>query len=629
MHAPRRILVATLALLLATACTRGSDPAPAPSRGPVGGTLRVGMANPSYFGMDPRDEWNSATWELFRCCLVRTLVSYDVSGATSDLRPVPDLASAPPTVSTDGLTWTFHLRTGIRYAPPMDDVTITSADFVRALTRSADVYDPEQASLQVYLTMIDGWEAYARGDASSIVGLQTPDPQTLRIVTTRPGSSLLYLLALPLAAPIPPLPGSPDAPFGTATGYEQPGEPNGAEGYGGVMVASGPYMIEGSDAVDFTVPAQDRDPVSGFTPWVLKFLDDGSFRTRQFGSISLVRDPSWRPQDDPLRAALADRIEIEGGDGGDLFHRMEGGELDLVFDDSPPEDVLRRYQDDAELRPLVQTPAGSSGVNFAVFDLAMPPFDDVAVRRAVAFAMDRDSLRAGIDLGLNARIAQHFASDTTEASLLASWAAIPGTDGQGDPAAASDAMGASRYATGTRCTDPVCRGVPIVVNEAMAAAIPGLERSLRRLGIDADVSAGNPYDCLDPEAHVAMCIGLGWSPDFPSAENYLGAFFASDGAIPATKLGASPADLRRWGYDVTRVPSVDTQVDRCEREIGASQAPCWARLDQYLVAQLMPAVPIGFLGVLRLSSPSIGPFPWDQVNLEPALERIPAPAAAA
>src|SRR5215212_6651684 len=248
MHALRRIPVAALVLALATACTGGADRAPAASRGPVGGTLRVGMVTPAFFGMDPRDEWNSATWELFRCCLVRTLVSYDVSGASTDLRPVPDLASAPPTVSTDGLTWTFRLRTGMRYAPPMDDVTITSADFVRALTRAADIYDPEQASLSLYLTMIDGWEAYARGEASSIVGLQTPDPQTLRIVTARPGSSLLYLLALPLAAPIPPLPGSPDAPFGTATGFEQPGQPNGAARYGGALVASGPYMIEGSEA---------------------------------------------------------------------------------------------------------------------------------------------------------------------------------------------------------------------------------------------------------------------------------------------------------------------------------------------------------------------------------------------
>jgi hypothetical protein len=59
--------------------------------------------------------------------------------------------------------------------------------------------------------------------------------------------------------------------------------------------------------------------------------------------------------------------------------------------------------------------------------------------------------------------------------------------------------------------------------------------------------------------------------------------------------------------------------------VGSTQPSCWARLDQYVVSQLMPAVPISFLGPLRLSSPSIGPFPWDEVISQPALERIEAP----
>ena len=89
-------------MLTAVACT--SDPttsSPPSSRGPVGGTLRLGMTNASYWGMDPLNEWNVATWELFRCCLVRTMMSYDVGGSP-DLRPVPDLAAAPPEISTDG-----------------------------------------------------------------------------------------------------------------------------------------------------------------------------------------------------------------------------------------------------------------------------------------------------------------------------------------------------------------------------------------------------------------------------------------------------------------------------------------------------------------------------------------------
>jgi peptide/nickel transport system substrate-binding protein len=623
---PRRRTAATLiALALVAGCTADTTTGgPAASRGPVGGTLRVGMNFGSFWGMDPADEWNASTWEISRCCLIRTLMSYDVSGATRDLRPVPDLAVAPPEISADGLTWTFRIRTGIHYAPPLDDVQITSADFVRAIRRAATRYDPTQGQLANYFDLIDGYVDYTEGDASSIVGLQTPDPSTLRIVTTRADARLLYLLALPMSAPIPPTPGAPDQPLGVATGYDEPIGFGGAGSYGGVMAASGPYMFEGAGDVDPSLPAADRDPASGFTPWKMGPEEEG-FPTLKFGSITLVRNPSWRPEDDPLRLALPDRIEVVGADATEMFRSVEEGDLDLVFDDVPPPGVLERYQDDPSLRPLIQTTSGTEFLSFATFNVAMPPFDDVNVRRAVAFAMDRAAMAEELD-PLLAHVAQHFGSDTTEASLLASWAAIPGPDGGGDMAAASEAMAASRYATGNRCTDPVCSGVQILIRDTLQRTAPELADRLRTLGLDVDITVDpNPYQCLDPEAEIGMCIGLGWAPDYPSADQYLGSFFASDGQIAATRLGASPQELRRWGYDVTEVPSVDGQVERCRREIGADQAPCWARIDQFVLSELMPAVPIAEISPLRLSSPGIGTLPWDQIYLEPALDRIAAP----
>src|SRR6185312_11993795 len=113
-------------------------------------------------------------------------------------------------------------------------------------------------------------------------------------------------------------------------------------------------------------------------------------------------------------------------------------------------------------RPLVSTPDGAIGTSFASFTVAQPPFDDEAVRRAVAYAMDRAAFTDGVNPGFFPKLAEHFTPDTFEASLLASWSGLPG-GGRGDLAAAREAMTDSRYATGSRCDDPACDGVQIVV----------------------------------------------------------------------------------------------------------------------------------------------------------------------
>lgn len=610
-----------------TGCTWGRDTPPASFAGLAGGTLRVGMTQAAYFAMDPQREWNYSTWEIFRCCLVRTLMSYDVTGGPFGKQPLPDLAASPPDVSIDGLTWTFHLRSGIHYAPPLEGVEITSGDVARALLRLAD---PDSGSLGLadYLTTIDGATDYAAGRADSIAGLETPDPYTLRIRQVTADAGLPYLLALPIAAPIPPLPEDPDEPFGVATGHDRSDAPTDAGGYGRFLVASGPYMYEGSDQMDFSRSPEDQTPAPGFHPWVLR----GDYSAREFGSFSLVRNPSWQPSTDPLRAALPARIEITGGDGDELFDQMAAGHLDLVFDAPPPPKMLERYQRDAELRPLVESMTGFIVV-FATFNLALPPFDDLAVRRAVAYAMDRSSMvetlqRDSEDL---VAVAEHFAPDAFEASLLSGWSAFPGADGASDLAAARSTLVSSRYAHGGTCADTVCKQIRVVVDIHLAAEVGAIRSTLGHLGLSGRVDVPPERDafpaCDDPASHIAMCVGLGWAPDIPNASNFVGLLFQGGSYNNNSLLGATRDQLHRWGYDVEHVPDVDRDIDRCSEVVGATQPVCWARLDQYLVSQVMPAVPIAFVQPLRLSSPSIGPFLWDEVYGTPALDRIEAPAA--
>jgi len=90
----------------------------------------------------------------------------------------PDLAAADPAISADGLTWTFHLKPGLRYAPPMADTTIVSADIVRALERGLrnSPFAPagETQTFGQYVgyfsDVIVGAEDFTKGTVDSISG---------------------------------------------------------------------------------------------------------------------------------------------------------------------------------------------------------------------------------------------------------------------------------------------------------------------------------------------------------------------------------------------------------------------------------------------------------------------------
>ena len=68
----------------------------------------------------------------------RTLYGYNLSGPPDQVTaPVPDIASGPPQLSDDRRTYTFTLRPGVRYAPPVDR-EVTAQDFITAIQRLYD-----------------------------------------------------------------------------------------------------------------------------------------------------------------------------------------------------------------------------------------------------------------------------------------------------------------------------------------------------------------------------------------------------------------------------------------------------------------------------------------------------------
>ena len=579
-----------------------------------GGTLRLVVPvtelddfsyQPPWF-LDPVQDFSRGTRELLRCCLGRTLYSYNGrSIEEGGARLQPDLAAAFPEVSADGLTWTIRLKPGLHWGPPLEAVEISATDVIRSLHRALSLSKGAPAPTRVM--DIVGAAEYAAGSAPTISGLSSPDANTLVIRLQRPAGDLAEALAVPVTTPIPPNPAQPDAPFGAAEGtgdcnmtVNQPGC-----GYGSFLVSSGPYMLEGSAGLDFTDPASTRRPVSGIT---LR------------GSVTLVRNPSWDPATDALRPAYVDQIAITTvGSMDAAVINMDDGWADLLWNPvtppTVPADIYAAFEaDPARGRAHVDR---TSVTRYVVMNLALPPFDDVHVRKALNLVIDKQRL---VDLqgGPSAAgVIGHLAPDRVEDGLLMDYDPYASAGQRGDLAAARGEMVLSRYDTNGdgRCDVSACRNVRAVTREGFGDAGKAIAENAALLGIQLEISVPDVntfFDSVyDPTQKIPVFIGLGYLN--PSGESALTTFHSGLAQTSPSLVGATKDQLRGWGYDVAAVPNVDARLDACAPLAGAAQFSCDAGLDQYLMEVVVPMVPFSQDRFTALTSPRVTNYAFDEL----------------
>jgi oligopeptide transport system substrate-binding protein len=176
-----------LALLALAGCEKGSGRAPCPA-----GKLCL--------------EYGNATDPLSIDPAKASLINEDhilgdmFAGLTQfdpESNPVPGVATTWET-SADGLTWTFHLRP----SKWSDGVDVTADDFVFSLRR---IMDPKSASEYANLLyVIRNGEAVNDGKLpTTALGVDAPDPYTLRIQLEHPVPYLLYITTHQSMYPVP------------------------------------------------------------------------------------------------------------------------------------------------------------------------------------------------------------------------------------------------------------------------------------------------------------------------------------------------------------------------------------------------------------------------------------------
>ncbi len=161
-----------------------------------GGTITVySQSTPNTF--DPTDIYYTDGNEIGRL-LFRTPTTWAMRDGKAIL--VPDLTDLG-TVSEDKLTWTFTMRSGIRYE---DGSEVKVDDLAYAIKRSFahDVYANGPAYQLSLFKDGDKYKGpYASGD--SYAGVETPDATTLVIHLSKPFSDLPFYLSFSVFTPIP------------------------------------------------------------------------------------------------------------------------------------------------------------------------------------------------------------------------------------------------------------------------------------------------------------------------------------------------------------------------------------------------------------------------------------------
>ena len=95
------------------------------------------------------------------------------------LKEVPDLAVGMPSVSTDGLTYTFRLRHDAKFS---NGDPITADDFIYSWNRAA----AKQGEFADLFQAVAGYSQVAQGRATALSGLAKVDPYTFTSTLTKP-----------------------------------------------------------------------------------------------------------------------------------------------------------------------------------------------------------------------------------------------------------------------------------------------------------------------------------------------------------------------------------------------------------------------------------------------------------
>jgi peptide/nickel transport system substrate-binding protein len=304
-----------------------------------GGTLTFDdSSTPDSF--DPGNTYYA--WVLnFDRLFAMPMFTYKSCPGTCGLQLVPDFATDMGTTSDNGLTWTFHVQSDVKFE---NGTVATSQDVKYAIERTYD--RSVMANGPTYYQVLLGDPSYPgpyKDRAKNIMGLtsiDTPNATTIVFHLVSPFPDLPYVLAFPNSAPVP-------AASDTGSNYQLH------------PLSTGPYKFQ-----SYALNKQ----------------------------LILVPNTEWNPATDPNAKQLASKITVNlNVNQADIDNRLLAGDIDL---DLAGTGVAPAAQARILSSPTLKANADNPFTGFAFFaylDTKVAPLNNLHCREAVEFAVNKQT----------------------------------------------------------------------------------------------------------------------------------------------------------------------------------------------------------------------------------------------
>jgi len=589
------VLGALLGTAVLTAVLVSAASAEPRAQSAKGGTYRVGWESSFGFNdnFDPTGEYLANAFAINTNLLLRGLIGYNHVAGPAGAKVVPDLATSVPKPTNGGKRYTFKLKSGIKFGPPVNR-EITSKDVRYAIERMARPKNGAQYAFWLS-PVIKGWDAYSKGKTKSLSGIKTPSAKTIVFDLTAPTGDFLLRLGMPATFPMPEE---------VAKCFEgKPGE------YGRYVIASGPYMIEGSDDLDIS-SCKSLKPISGFNGQTF---------------MKLVRNPNYDAKTDSRKAREnnPDRFEfVVNTNLDDIYAKIGAGELEDSYATASPK-VFREYSTNPSKRKYLHS-NWADGTYYITMNLTQPPFDDVHVRRAMNWIIDRSALTKAWGGAVSGEVAQHIIPNTMLGGKLNNYRPFKTPGDRGSLAKAKAEMAKSKYAnSGGVCSDKACKNVLLItdVRSVDKLILPIVQANAAKIGITFTVrSVNGAYPVIQTTSkNIPISTRPRWFKDYADPSTFIDPLFKGSSIIPEGNtnyalVGVTPGQAKRYGIkgSTTNVPSIDKAAEACAKLVGNSRLNCYAKLDKVLTEQIVPWIPYMSAKTVTILGPKVTKWNFDQ-----------------